>query len=156
MRKSGQLQVTGSYLETLLNMDASLPLSTDDLVTLCSEFTTAGTDTTVTTLEWTMARLVQNPLVQQKLHQQIFEVMGDKLVEEDLHQFPYLQAVVREALRLHPSGHFLLPHSTSKLCTVGAYDIPPNAIVMFPVMFMAKDPDIWNEPSESTLRGFWK
>ncbi|MCO5604136.1 hypothetical protein L7F22_058296 [Adiantum nelumboides] len=149
LQKLGQLQVQGSYLETLLNMDANCPLSTDDLVTLCSEFTTVGTDMTVTTLEWTMACLVENPSVQQKLHQQICEVMGDKLVEEeDLQQFPYLQAVVIEALRLHPPGHLLLPHSTSELCKVGGYDIPPNAIVMFRVMFMAKDPDIWNEPSE--------
>ncbi|MCO5611949.1 hypothetical protein L7F22_066209 [Adiantum nelumboides] len=148
MQKLGQLQVTGSYLGTLLNMDTSIPLSTDDLVTLSLEFTSVGIDTMVTTLEWTMACLVENPSAQEKLQQQICEVMGDKLVEEeDLQQFPYLQAVVREALRLHPPGHLLLPHSTSELCQRG-YDIPPNAIVMFPVMFMAKDPDIWNEPSE--------
>eukprot|EP00250_Pteridium_aquilinum_P020611 c24882_g1_i1 orf=120-1253(-) len=146
LQKLGKV-VPGSYLETLLHMNASIPLSTEDLVTLCTEFLAAGTDTTATTLEWAMARLVKDPSIQSKLYEQIYDVLGGKPVEEkDLHNLPYLQAFVKETLRVHPPGHFLLPHSTSKLCTVGGYDIPPNAIVQFNVISISRDPEIWEEP----------
>ncbi|GJM91225.1 hypothetical protein PR202_ga07581 [Eleusine coracana subsp. coracana] len=63
-----------SYVDTLL--DVALPdedgnhrpLIDDDIVTLCSEFLNAGTDTTSTGLQWIMAELVKNPAVQDKLH----------------------------------------------------------------------------------------
>lgn len=137
----------GSYLETLLHMDASMPLSMEDLVTLCSEFIVAGTDTTVTTLEWTMAYLVDNVSVQSKLYVDITATVGDRLVEEmDLQQLPYLQAVVRETLRLNPPGHFLLPHAVSELCKVGGYDVPLNAVVLFHVISIGRDHELWDEP----------
>ncbi|KAH7427904.1 hypothetical protein KP509_10G066200 [Ceratopteris richardii] len=63
LKEIGQL-TRGSYLETLLRTD----LSTEDVVTLCTEFMAGGTDTTVTTLEWTMAHLVRNPSIQSKLY----------------------------------------------------------------------------------------
>ncbi|KAH7292543.1 hypothetical protein KP509_29G073600 [Ceratopteris richardii] len=139
----------GSYLETLLHLDTGMPFSTVDLVTLCSEFIVAGTDTTVTTLEWAMARLADDASIQGKLLDEIKAVVGDRPVEEtDLQKLPYLQAIVRETLRLHPPGHFLLPHAVSEACKIGGYDIPANAVVLFHVIAMGRDPQHWEKPLE--------
>ncbi|KAI5071642.1 hypothetical protein GOP47_0013893 [Adiantum capillus-veneris] len=142
LKTLGQL-MPGSYVETLLQMN----VPTDEMVTLCSEFMVGGTDTTATTLEWAMAQLVRNPSIQNKVYNQMRDIVGDRLVEEtDLQQLTYLQAVIKETLRLHPPGHMLLPHAVSECCKLGGYDIPSNAIVMFDVISMARDPAIWEEP----------
>lgn len=146
LQKLGQL-TPGSYLETLLHMDAPTHLSNADLITLCSEFMVAGTDTTVTTLEWTMAHLVMDPPIQTKLYHHIHDAVGNRPVDEnDLPNLPFLQAVIKETLRLHPPGHFLLPHAVSKPCRLGGYDIPPHAVVNFNITSISRDAKIWEEP----------
>ncbi|MCO5609399.1 hypothetical protein L7F22_063625 [Adiantum nelumboides] len=72
LAKHGQLG-PGSYLETLLHMDAKTALSMDDIVSLCTELLVGGIDTTVTTLEWTMACLVTDPQIQSKLYNLNFQ-----------------------------------------------------------------------------------
>ncbi|KAI5071839.1 hypothetical protein GOP47_0014090 [Adiantum capillus-veneris] len=131
--KLGQL-CPGSYLETLLCMDAETALSMDDIVSLCTEFLVGGINTTVTTLEWIMACLVADTQIESQLYDQVSELVRDRLVEEgDLPNLPYLQAVIKETLRLHPPGHFLLPHAVSEPCKLGGYDIATNAIVQLHV-----------------------
>ncbi|KAH7300434.1 hypothetical protein KP509_24G062500 [Ceratopteris richardii] len=135
LAKLGEL-VAGSYLETLLHMDAGTNLSTEDLVSLCTEFLVGGIDTTVTRFEWAMACLIADPQIQDKLYAKIHDRVGDRHVEEtDLPNLPYLQAVVKETLRLHPPGHVL-----------GDFDIPTNAIIQFHIVSMSRDDTIWDEP----------
>ncbi|GAU24043.1 hypothetical protein TSUD_388370 [Trifolium subterraneum] len=66
-----------SYVDTLLELE--LPeekrkLSEDEIVSLCSEFLSAGTDTTSTALEWIMANLVKHPDVQRRIVAEIRDV----------------------------------------------------------------------------------
>ncbi|MCO5603033.1 hypothetical protein L7F22_057176 [Adiantum nelumboides] len=148
LKTLGQL-MPGSYLETLICMN----LSIDEMVTLCSEFMVGGTDTTVTTLEWAMAQLITNPSIQTKVYDQMCDVVGDRLVEEtDLQHLTYLQAVIKETLRIHPPGYMLLPHAVFASCKLGGYDIPSNAIVMFDVLSPARDPTIWKDPEFYTRK----
>ncbi|CBI26432.3 unnamed protein product, partial [Vitis vinifera] len=63
-----------SYVDTLL--DLQLPeekrkLNEGEMVTLCSEFLSAGTDTTSTALQWIMANLVKAPHIQARLFEEI-------------------------------------------------------------------------------------
>nr|XP_009758647.1 PREDICTED: cytochrome P450 89A2-like [Nicotiana sylvestris] len=65
-----------AYVDTLLNLE--LPekkrkVNHGEIVSLCSEFLTAGTDTTSTSLQWIMANLVKYPSIQEKLYQEISE-----------------------------------------------------------------------------------
>lgn len=67
-----------AYVDTLLNLE--LPekkrkVNHGEIVSLCSEFLTAGTDTTSTSLQWIMANLVKYPSIQEKLYQEISEVV---------------------------------------------------------------------------------
>ncbi|KAM2648959.1 hypothetical protein TB1_002020 [Malus domestica] len=81
------------------------------MVSQCSEFLDAGTDTTSTALQWIMANVVKYPQVQEKLFAEIKGVMGeteDEVREEVLHKLPYLKAVILEGLRRHPPAHFVL------------------------------------------------
>lgn len=67
-----------------------------------------GSDTTSSTIEWAMAELLCNPNSMRKVKEEINSVVGlyGKVEEKNIDQLPYLQAVVKENLRLHPGLHF--------------------------------------------------
>lgn len=152
-------EFVASYVDTLLNLE--LPeenrnLNHGEIVTLCSEFLSAGTDTTSTALQWVMANLVKNPSIQEKLYQEIASVVGEKqsklteevVKEEDLQKMPYLKAVILEGLRRHPPGHFVLPHTVTEEVELNGYVVPKNATINFMVAEMGLDPKVWEDPLE--------
>ena len=141
-----------SYVDTLLELE--LPeekrkLEEEEMVSLCSEFLDAGTDTTSTALEWIMANLVKNPQIQERLIVEIKGVVGDRgkeVKEEDLNKMPYLKAVVLEGLRRHPPGHFVVPHAVTEDVVLDGYLVPKNATLNFMVAEMGWDPKVWEDP----------
>lgn len=158
-----------AYVDTLVGLklpDEKRELSEGEMVTLCTEFLNAGTDTTSTALQWIMANLVKYPAVQKRLYREIVEVVGpppplslssssgdglketEEVKEEDLQKIPYLKAVVLEGLRRHPPGHFVLPHSVTEDVELEGYVVPKNANVNFMVAEMGWDPRVWESPME--------
>uniref|UniRef100_A0A0C9S6Z1 TSA: Wollemia nobilis Ref_Wollemi_Transcript_14115_1857 transcribed RNA sequence n=1 Tax=Wollemia nobilis TaxID=56998 RepID=A0A0C9S6Z1_9CONI len=141
-----------AYVDSLLSVtvDGGRHLTENELVTLCSEFINGGTDTTSTTMQWLMANLVKHPHIQAKLYDEIVVVAGkEKPVEDDdLSRMPYLEAVVKETLRRHPPGMFVLPHAVTEACALGGYVIPAGATVNFCVGEMGNDPRVWENPAD--------
>ncbi|KAG7658461.1 Cytochrome P450 [Arabidopsis suecica] len=141
-----------SYVDTLLDLELpeeNRKLNEEDIMNLCSEFLTAGTDTTATALQWIMANLVKYPEIQERLHEEIKSVVGEEakeVEEEDVEKMPYLKAVVLEGLRRHPPGHFLLPHSVTEDTVLGGYKVPKNGTINFMVAEIGRDPEEWEEP----------
>ncbi|KAH7671813.1 Cytochrome P450 E-class group I protein [Dioscorea alata] len=123
----------------------------DEIVSLCSEFITASTETTATSLQWIMANLVIHQEIQAKLFDEIQGVVGseaEEVKEEELQRMPYLKAVVLEGLRRHPPGHFLLPHIVTKDVLLNGYLIPKGSEVNFTVADIGTADDIWDKPME--------
>ena len=146
-------EVITSYVDTLLDLqlpESKRKLDEGEMVTLCSEFLSGGTDTTSTALQWILANLVKYPHTQQRLLEEIKEVMRDReedeVKEEDLNQMPYLKAVVLEGLRRHPPGHFVLPHAVTEDVVLNDYLVPKNGTVNFMVAEMGWDPNVWEDP----------
>ncbi|KAK7407028.1 hypothetical protein VNO78_08668 [Psophocarpus tetragonolobus] len=141
------------YVDTIFDM--KLPsngkkLTDEELVSMCVEFMIGGTDTTVTTWMWTMANLVKYQHVQEKLFDEIKEVVkpDEDIEEEHLKRMPYSKAVVLETLRRHPPGHFILPRAVTQDTVMDGHDIPKNAIVNFLVAEFGWDPNVWEDPME--------
>ncbi|CAK9323587.1 unnamed protein product, partial [Citrullus colocynthis] len=76
----------------------------------------AGSDTSSSTLQWTMAELLRNREKLTKAQEEIRRVLGEnKAVEEaDISRLPYLQAVIKETFRLHPAAPLLLPRKAQQ------------------------------------------
>ncbi|KAJ6302836.1 hypothetical protein OIU77_016853 [Salix suchowensis] len=141
-----------SYVDTLL--DLQLPgenrkLNELEIVSLSSEFLSAGTDTTTTALQWIMENLVKYPQIQEKLFMEIKGVVRDgeeNIKEDDLQQLPYLKAIILEGLRRHPPFHFVFPHAVIEDVVVGEYVIPKEAAIVINAAEMGWDLKVWEDP----------
>lgn len=109
-----------------------------------------GTDTTSNTVEFAMAELMNKPEVLSKVQQELDTVVGkDNIVEEThIHKLIYLQAVMKEVLRLHPTLPLLVPHCPSQTCIIGGYTVPKGSRVFINVWAIHRDPTVWENPME--------
>ncbi|KAK7303758.1 hypothetical protein RJT34_14672 [Clitoria ternatea] len=126
-------------------------LQRDFGIYICNLFDThqdllvAGTDTTTYGLERTMTELMHNPEVMSKAKKELEETIGKgKLVEEsDVARLPYLQAVIKESLRLHPPAPFLLPRRAKVDVEVCGYTIQQGTQVLINEWAIGRNQDIW-------------
>uniref|UniRef100_A0A0D3G9B6 Cytochrome P450 n=1 Tax=Oryza barthii TaxID=65489 RepID=A0A0D3G9B6_9ORYZ len=147
LKESGAKQ---HFVDALFTLREQYDLSDDTVIGLLWDMITAGMDTTVISVEWAMAELVRNPRVQKKLQEELDRVVGrDRVMSEtDFQSLPYLNAVVKESLRLHPPTPLMLPHKASTNVKIGGYNIPKGANVMVNVWAIARDPKVWSNPLE--------
>ncbi|KAF7012151.1 hypothetical protein CFC21_026373 [Triticum aestivum] len=117
------------YLDVLLDVAASEDgKDLLDRETLRSHFTelfAAGSDTNSSTVEWAMAELLQNQSSMAKVCDELAQVIGAiiNIEEADIARLPYLQAVIKETLRLHPPTPLLLPRQPKAMVKIEGYTI---------------------------------
>ncbi|XP_004246575.1 iridoid oxidase-like [Solanum lycopersicum] len=141
------------YLDVLLRyrgdgVEGPSRFSSQTINTILFEMFTAGTDTTTSTLEWAMAELLHNPTTLQKVQDELRRVINPskKLEEEDLDKLSYLNAVIKETLRLHPPLPFLVPHMAMDSCNMLGYHIPKETQILVNVWAIGRDPKTWKDP----------
>ena len=107
-----------------------------------------GTDTSSNTVEFALAEIMNKPEVMRKTQQELEDVVGkDNIVEEShIDKLPYLHAVMKETLRLHPALPLLVPHCPSETCNVGGYTIPKGSRIFVNLWAIQRDPSIWKNP----------
>eukprot|EP00253_Pinus_taeda_P019755 PITA_19755 len=134
-------------LHALLDIRSN-EFTVDGIKVYLIEILGAGTDTSATTIEWAMTELVRNPEIMERVQAELDGVVGRKrMVEEsDMDRLPYLHAVMKEVLRLHPPVPLLLPHRADSRCEIGGFVIPKHSQVLVNVWAIGRDPAIWNEP----------
>ncbi|EIW83459.1 cytochrome P450 [Coniophora puteana RWD-64-598 SS2] len=91
-------------LATLEEAGAKSRMHKEEIISQMKLMLIAGYETTSAALTWALIELAQNEVVQNKLRQEIFQIATDEITWEDLaSRLPYLDGVVSETLRLHPS-----------------------------------------------------
>eukprot|EP01018_Ginkgo_biloba_P031776 Gb_10323 [translate_table: standard] len=128
---------------------AEMKLSRDNIKAFILDLFAAGTDTSAITTEWALSELLRNPQIMRKAQQELDSVVGkERIVEEsDIPNLPYLQAIVKETLRLHPAGPLLVRESTED-CNVMGYHIPGKTRIFVNVWAIGRDPSSWETPLE--------
>ncbi|CAD5323604.1 unnamed protein product [Arabidopsis thaliana] len=108
-----------------------------------------ATDTSVQTIQWTMAEIMNNTHILERMREEIDSVVGkSRLIQEtDLPNLPYLHAVIKEALRLHPPGP-LLPREFQQGCKIGGFYIPEKTTLLINAYVVMRDPNVWEDPEE--------
>ncbi|KAF8898203.1 cytochrome P450 [Gymnopilus junonius] len=87
------------------NMSTDLPpsqrMTDDDVLAQVPTFLVAGHETTSTATSWALFALTQNTEAQMELREELFTIGTDNPTMDELNSLPYLDAVVRETLRIH-------------------------------------------------------
>ncbi|EEF43444.1 cytochrome P450 78A9 [Ricinus communis] len=137
------------FVDVLLSLQGPDKLSDQDMVAVLWEMIFRGTDTVAVLIEWILARMVLHPDIQSKVHRELDKVVGRSrpLMESDIQSMVYLQAVVKEVLRLHPPGPLL---SWARLAitdtTVDGYEVPEGTTAMVNMWAITRDPQVWADP----------
>ncbi|WCJ22480.1 cytochrome p450 78a9 [Euphorbia peplus] len=137
------------FVDVLLSLEGSDKLTESDMIAVLWEMIFRGTDTVAVLIEWIMARMALHPDVQSKVHDELNKVVGKSngVDESDITKLVYLQAVVKEVLRLHPPGPLL---SWARLAitdtTVDGYHVPRGTTAMVNMWAIARDPEFWPNP----------
>ncbi|KAM7526139.1 hypothetical protein LguiA_016041 [Lonicera macranthoides] len=141
------------FLEVLLDFEGTRKdephkLAERDVNILILEIFQAGTETTSSTTEWAMTELLCNPETMTKVKAELVSVVGPnrKFEESDIDNLPYLQAVLKETLRLHPPIPFLVPRKAIQDTNYMGYNIPKNTQLFVNVWAIGRDEECWDDP----------
>ncbi|KAL4388655.1 hypothetical protein GQ457_09G002310 [Hibiscus cannabinus] len=141
--------------------NAEMRLTRENIKAFVMNIFGAGTDTSAVTISWGLSELINHPNVMAKAQEEIETCVGRNRVleESDIANLPYLQAIVKETLRLHPAGPLVVRESTED-CTIGGYDIPKRTRLFVNLWALGRDSEQWEKPLEFVperfLGGEWK
>ncbi|MED6167533.1 hypothetical protein PIB30_003505 [Stylosanthes scabra] len=151
-----QQEKNENLVEVLLRVQHSDTLDTqitlNNVKAVILDMFFAGTDTSSVVVEWAMSELMRNPRAMKKAQAEIRHAWRGKqtIQEADVSELPYLKAVIKETMRLHPPLPLMLPRQAREDCTINGYHIPINTKVMINVYALGRDPDNWYD-AESFL-----
>ncbi|KAH9608703.1 hypothetical protein KSS87_013978, partial [Heliosperma pusillum] len=97
-----------------------------------------------------MAEILKHPKVMKNVQEELTTTIGlnNSVEEGHLGELKYLDAVLKETLRLHPPIPLYFPHSPSRDTTIGGYIARHSSQVYINTWAIHKDPQIWEAPSE--------
>lgn len=119
----------------------------EQLVCTLRDFFLAGSETTTTTLKWSLAFLVNHQEIQAKMRAEIDDVIGSRPVSlADRDKMPISDAVLTETLRAGNIAPFALPHTASYDVTWNGYLIPKGATIWPCLDSVMNDDDMFTDP----------
>ncbi|OAY84641.1 Cytochrome P450 78A6 [Ananas comosus] len=136
-----------AFVNVLLSLQDREQLSDEDMRAVLWEMIFRGTDTVAVLLEWVLARATLHRGVQVQAHAELDSAATD----HHHHHFPlpYLQAIIKETLRLHPPGPLL---SWARLATsdtvLSGRHVPEGTTAVVNMWAIARDPALWSRPEE--------
>ncbi|KAJ1390454.1 Cytochrome P450 [Sesbania bispinosa] len=109
-----------------------------------------GTDTSSVTLTWALCLLLRNPLVLERAKEELDIQVGKErcVTESDISKLVYLQAIVKETLRLYPPGPLSGPREFSENCTLSGYNVRKGTRLIVNLWKIQTDPSVWSDPLE--------
>ncbi|KAF3485389.1 hypothetical protein F2Q69_00057102 [Brassica cretica] len=109
-----------------------------------------GTATISSLLEWTLTELVRHPECVKKLRDEICSVSAHNsyVNEEDVEKMNYLNAIIKETLRLHPPLSIIVPRLLSEDVRLRGYDIAAGTQVMINAWAIQRDNATWGPDAE--------
>ncbi|KIK56315.1 hypothetical protein GYMLUDRAFT_47082 [Collybiopsis luxurians FD-317 M1] len=109
----------------------------------------AAADTTMSSISSFLLCMCLNPEVQRKGQEELDRVVGrDRLPTfKDRHSLPYVEAIYREVMRLHPPASFV-PRRPIEDDTYRGYFIPKGCEIVCNIWAINRDPDVYYEPDK--------
>ncbi len=106
----------------------------------------AGYDSTATALAATLGLIGDNPDIQRRVRRELGQTLdGPQPTPDDLEELPFLDAVVRESLRLYPPQYALFREPIDPV-TLGGYRVDPGTTVVLSPWVCGRDGAHWQAP----------
>ncbi|KAK8453934.1 hypothetical protein SEVIR_5G366500v4 [Setaria viridis] len=137
-------------IDHILEAQQKGEINEDNVLYIVENINVAAIETTLWSIEWAIAELVNHPEIQRKLRQELDAALGPghQITEPDTHRLPYLQAVIKETLRLRMAIPLLVPHMNLHDAKLGGYDVPAESKILVNAWYLANNPDSWRRPEE--------
>ncbi|XP_031486403.1 trans-cinnamate 4-monooxygenase-like [Nymphaea colorata] len=144
---SGELKCA---IDHILDAQNKGEINEDNVLYIVENINVAAIETTLWSIEWGIAELVNHPEIQRKLRHELDTVLGPgvQITEPDMAKLPYLQAVIKETLRLRMAIPLLVPHMNLHDAKLNGYDIPAESKILVNAWFLANNSDHWKKPEE--------
>lgn len=106
-----------------------------------------GTDTTIETIHAFFLAMVMFPDVREKAQEEIDRVVGLSRLPNftDRDSLPYINAIVKEALRWHPIVPMGFPHVSDEEDFIAGYRIPKGSILLPAIWWFSRDPEVYHD-----------
>ncbi|KAJ6699916.1 CYTOCHROME P450 FAMILY 712 SUBFAMILY A POLYPEPTIDE 2 [Salix purpurea] len=146
----GEKDVMDILMETFKDTNAELKLTRRHIKKFFLEIFFAGVETIAAAMQSAITELIQNPTVFTKLREEIRLNVGseNRLVKEsDVPDLPFLQAVVKETLRLSPIGS-LRARQCNVDTKINGYDIKAGTRILINGYAIMRDSNTWDKPDE--------
>ncbi|TMW59365.1 hypothetical protein Poli38472_004434 [Pythium oligandrum] len=131
----------------------------DDLVESLLTFVIAARDTTALTLTWMFYELGRHPEVVEKIRKE----MADKLTvskdayltSDDIRSLTYLEAVIKESLRLHAVAPFTTRQADKDTVVCGDIPIKKGQTVGLAIYALNRNPLVWGDDAQEFNPNRW-
>ncbi|KAI6350655.1 hypothetical protein MCOR25_010496 [Pyricularia grisea] len=132
--------------------DSGNAMNTRDIVDQMAEILLAGSETTSGTIACLFLELARNPDVRAKLLASLpacgtgDEVVASKAIRNDADRYWYLEACIKENLRLHPIASEMGRRTGKEWVTIMGYNLPPHTVVSASYRDLHRNEKYWPEP----------
>ncbi|CAN6827282.1 unnamed protein product [Brassica oleracea] len=143
-----------TFLDLLIDIfeqQKTLPLDDAHTTTkaICLNLVMSGSATTIAVLVWAVSLLVNNPHALRKAQEELNRTTGkDRFVEEsDLKDLVYLQAVIKETLRLYPPVTLVAYRDVTEAFDIanGKFHVPAGRTqLLVNAWKIHRDPSLWS------------
>ncbi|XP_033625471.1 cytochrome P450 3A31-like [Asterias rubens] len=123
-------------------------LTKTEIFSMCMSFFTGNLETSPATLSYCFYLLALHPEIQERVIQEIDEVMNSSdITLEKTSQLVYTDMVIRETLRLYPTVASL-NRICKEDCVIQGVTVPKGVTVEIAVHAIQNDPEYWPDPEK--------
>ncbi|XP_078680492.1 putative cytochrome P450 CYP44 [Branchiostoma floridae x Branchiostoma belcheri] len=139
----------------LFNLMSQKDMTMDEVIMMAIGLIIGGVDSTGNTMAFNLYFLAKNPSAQQKLYEEITEVVppGQPIDDRVLNKMHYLRAVVKETFRLYPTT-FFNTRILNRDVVLSGYRVPAKTQVIMAHNVISRQPEYYLEP-ESYIPERW-
>lgn len=124
----------------------SATLTSREIHDNCFLLFSAGFDTASSALTWWIGLMAAHPDVVEKLRREIASADAGTSPMENVARLPYLNATIKEAMRLYPPSTALFTRVALRDVVIGETPVPKGTLVVVPIWHLHHDARSFAEP----------
>lgn len=142
-----QQDILASFMDAK-DPNTGQPFDFQELVNQVAMLFLAGHETSASALTWACYLLAQSPDIQQRVHDEVVGLCGDRPIAlADIKALKLVRNVFRETLRLYPPVGFMAREATQG-CPMRNKQIPAGATVVLAPWLIQRHRALWSHPDD--------